>query len=73
MKKIAVNNLKIDSHLLSFVNDEVIPETGLDIKKFWQGFDKAVHELAPINKKLLNKRIEIQKKINEWHLSLIHI
>ncbi len=69
MKKIAVNNLKIDSHLLSFVNDEVIPETGLDIKKFWQGFDKAVHELAPINKKLLNKRIEIQKKINEWHTS----
>ena len=30
---------------------------------------KTVHDLAPINKKLLEKRDEIQKKIDEWHLS----
>ena len=69
MKKITVNNLKVDSLLLSFINDEAIAGTGVNIKKFWDGFDKAVYELVPTNKKLLEKRNEIQKKIDEWHLS----
>ena len=69
MKKIAVNNLKVDNHLLNFINDEAIPHLGIDIKKFWDGFDKVVHELVPINRRLLKKRREIQKKISEWHLS----
>ena len=69
MKKITVNNLKIDSLLLSFINDEAIAGTGVNIKKFWDGFDKTVYELVPANKKLLEKRDQIQKKIDEWHLS----
>ena len=64
MKKIAVNNLKVDNHLLNFINDEAIPHLGIDIKKFWDGFDKVVHELVPINRRLLKKRREIQKKIS---------
>ena len=31
--------------------------------------DKYVHELAPINKKLLLTRSEIQKKIDNWHIN----
>ncbi len=62
MKKIVVNNLKIDEHLLNFINDEAIPGTGIDLNDFWKGFEKVVHDLAPVNKKLLEKRNEIQKK-----------
>ena len=69
MKKINVNNLKVDQKLLDFVNEEAIPETNIDIDRLWMGFDKAVHALTPINKKLLDKRKKIQNKINEWHLS----
>ena len=69
MKKITVNALKIDDNLLNFINNEAIPGTGIDKKKFWDGFDKVVHQLAPINKKLLEKRNELQKKINDWHSS----
>ena len=69
MKKIVVNNLKIDEHLLNFINDEAIPGTGIDLNDFWKGFEKVVHDLAPVNKKLLEKRNEIQKKIDSWHLS----
>ncbi len=69
MSKINVNGLKVDKILFDFVNSEVIP--GLDIKSenFWTGFSQAVHEFTPRNKKLINKRDEIQKKIDQWHLS----
>ena len=30
-------------------------------------FSKIVHELSPVNKKLVEKREVIQKKIDEWH------
>ena len=69
MSKKSINNLKVDEQLIKFVNEEAIPGTNINIDNFWNGFDKAVHELAPINKKLINKRDEIQKKIDEWHLS----
>ena len=69
MSKIKVNNLVIESTLLDFVNNEVIPGTGLISDSFWKKFDKAVHELAPINKNLLAEREKIQKKIDEWHKS----
>ena len=69
MKKIAVNTLKVDERLLAFINDEILPGTNINAKKFWEGFDKAVHELSIINRKLLEKRIEIQKKISDWHIA----
>ncbi len=68
MKKIKVNNLSIDENLLKFINQEVIPGTDVSVDSFWDGFSKAVENLTPINKKLLEKREEIQKKINDWHL-----
>ena len=69
MKKITVNNLKVDDQLFNFINDEVIPGTNIEPNNFWDSFDKVVHELKPINKKLLDKRKEIQKKMDEWYLS----
>ena len=67
MNVIKRNGLKIDSQLFDFVNNEIIPGTKIKSEEFWASFDKIVHELAPINKKLIQKREEIQKKIDEWH------
>ena len=61
------NGLKINTKLLDFVNNEVIPGTNVKSEEFWISFEKAVHELAPINKKLIQKREDIQKQIDEWH------
>ena len=69
MTKVTIENLKISSILLDFINNEVIPGTGIESKKFWGGFDKAVHELAVLNKNLIDKREIIQKKIDDWHKS----
>jgi len=69
MNVIDKNGLKINSTLYEFLNNEAIPGTGIDPENFWLKFEKIVHELAPINLDLLNKREEIQNKINEWHKS----
>jgi len=69
MKKININNLQVDEQLLKFINEEIIPGTNINVDNFWDGFAKTVNDLAPINKKLLEKRDQIQKKIDEWHLS----
>ena len=63
-----INELKISSNLLSFVNDELLKGTKISPERFWSGFDKIVHELAPINKKLIEARKDLQKKIDDWHI-----
>ena len=61
------NGLKINTKLFDFVNNEIIPGTNIKSDEFWDSFGKIVHELAPINRKLIQKREDIQKKIDEWH------
>ena len=65
-KYVSLGQLSISLELLNFVNNELLPGTGVKKKIFWNGLDKYVHELAPINKKLLNNRDEKKEK-TEWH------
>ena len=69
MKMVEKSGLKVSSTLLEFINNEVIPNTNIDIDKFWNKFSEVVHELSPINKSLIQKREIIQKKIDDWHKS----
>ena len=63
-----INNLKVSEKLFSFVNDELLKDSGLSTEKFWLGFDNAVHELTLKNKELIDIRKDLQKKIDEWHI-----
>ncbi len=67
MSFIEKNNLKINKKLFDFINNEVIPGTGIQADAFWNNFAEVTHVLAPINKQLLEKREIIQKKIDKWH------
>jgi len=69
MKIVDKNGLKISSILFEFINNEVIPGTKVGADEFWNSFAKAVTDLAPINKDLIKKREELQKKIDDWHKS----
>ena len=64
-----VNNLKISDELLSFVNKELLKDLDISSEKFWEGFDNAVHDLAPQNKELIQIRENLQKKIDDWHIN----
>ena len=64
-----IHNLSVSNKLLNFINEELLKNTNISSEKFWKGFDNAVHELAPINKKLLKIREDLQKKIDNWHIT----
>ncbi|WP_440908689.1 malate synthase G [Candidatus Pelagibacter sp.] len=64
-----VENLKVSEELLNFVDKELLKDTAVSPEKFWSGFSKVVHDLAPKNKDLIKIREKIQQKINEWHKS----
>jgi len=66
-KYILLGQLSIASELLDFVNNELLPGTGVTKENFWDGLDKCAHELAPKNRKLLEFRENLQKKIDTWH------
>jgi len=68
MNTIEKNGLKINSTLFDFINKEAIPETNVNPEIFWFKFGEALSELAPLNKRLLDERENIQKKIDEWHV-----
>ena len=66
---LSIHNLKVSEKLLSFVNEELLVDTGVSIEKFWLDFDKTVHELAPKNKELIKIRENLQNKIDDWHIN----
>jgi len=64
-----IHNLSVSNKLLNFVNEELLKDTNISSEKFWEGFDRVVHELAPKNKDLLVMREDLQKKIDAWHIA----
>ena len=67
-KYIKIENLSVSEVLYNFINEEAIPQSNINKKDFWQGFNEAVHELTPKNRELLKKRERIQIEIDRWHL-----
>jgi malate synthase len=64
---VSLGDLKVDKALYDFVNNEAIPDSGLQAQEFWKGFAALVRTLAPRNAELLRKRDELQAKIDAWH------
>jgi len=60
-------HLKIHEALFDFVNDELLPGTGVEAADFWAGFDRTLHLLAPRNQAILARRDYLQQQIDQWH------
>ena len=59
--------LQVDEILYQFIEQTLIPNhPHVESASFWQGFSDLVHELAPVNKALLEKRDAIQAKMDDW-------
>jgi len=63
----AYGRLQIADELDSFIQNEVLPGTGLDAAGLWGGFDRLVHDFAPRNRELVGHRAELQRRIDAWH------
>ena len=64
---VRVHRLHVAPDLKSFVDQEVLPGTGVDVAAFWSGFDALVADLAPKNAALLAERDQIQSQLDQWH------
>lgn len=64
-----INGLKVDAELHRFIETEALPGTGVEPAAFWSGFATLFHELAPVNKRLLDRREALQAKIDGWHIA----
>jgi len=62
-----VHGLQVATELFRFVEDKVLPGTGVESAKFWAGFDAIVADLAPKNAALLAERDRIQLDMDAWH------
>ena len=65
--RITVHGLKVATALHRFVEEQVLPGTGIDSNAFWRGFDAIVHDLAPKNAALLAERDRLQSELDRWH------
>lgn len=62
-----IHGLEVDSALKRFIDEQVLPGTGVDVASFWSGFDAIVKDLAPKNAALLAERDRLQAEIDGWH------
>ena len=61
------HQLQIAPTLQRFIEDEVLPGTGIEAAPFWQGFSTLVHDLSPQNRALLAERERLQAELDSWH------
>ena len=61
------NSLQVATPLYRFIEDKVLPGTGIKSADFWKGFDEIVKDLSPKNEALLAKRDHLQVQIDNWH------
>ena len=65
--RITVHGLQVASSLHRFIEQQVLPGTGIEAAAFWAGFDALVADLAPKNAALLAERDRLQTEIDAWH------
>ena len=63
----STHGLQVATVLKTFVDEQVLPGTGLQSDAFWNGFSAIVHDLAPKNAALLAERDRLQAELDAWH------
>ncbi|RCW83416.1 malate synthase G [Paracoccus lutimaris] len=69
MGRVEKAGLRVDETLAAFINQQALPGSGVDPRRFWEGLSKLLHDFGPRNRALLEKRDELQAAIDAWHLA----
>jgi malate synthase len=65
--RLSMHGLQVAAELHRFIEDKVLPGTGVSSAAFWKGFDAIVREFAPKNLALLAERNRLQLELDTWH------
>lgn len=67
-QRIETHNLQVSNCLFQFIQEQVLPGSGISSDDFWSSFSKIIHTLSPENKSLLKTRDDMQLAIDKWHV-----
>ncbi len=59
--------LYVGAELVSFLEEEALPTSGVDPDTFWSGLSSLIHDLTPRNAELLAVRASLQAAIDQRH------
>ncbi len=59
--------LSVDARMTAFVEQEMLPGTGIEPAHFWDGLSAILDRFEPENDALVAKRETIQAAIDDWH------
>ena len=65
--RISVAGLCVDPELFALVNEEIAPGTNVTGDEFWRQLANLVRDLGDTNRKLLDRRDELQSQLDQWH------
>ena len=66
-ERIQHGSLAVDKLLNDFIETKALPSSGVSSEQFWSSFEQILKDLTPKNKALLQKRDDLQAKIDRWH------
>ena len=66
---VTASGLKISKCLYNLVSEEIAPGTGIEPEYFWQSLANIVADYGDKNQRLLDKRDQLQARIDDWHSS----
>ncbi|MCL4119618.1 UNVERIFIED_CONTAM: hypothetical protein GTU68_003150 [Idotea baltica] len=67
-ERTVIQGLQIAPELVEFIEEKALPGTDIGADQFWAGLARVMNELGPENRALLERRTELQGKIDAWHL-----
>jgi malate synthase len=63
---IALGQLQVAPSLHQFINQQVLPNSGITESEFWSGLTSLYAELMPVNQSLLAKRDALQQSLDNY-------
>ena len=65
--RIKFGRLSVAEELHAFIEHEALPGTGIHPATFWNGMDALFADLAPRNRALLQRRIDLQAQLDNYY------
>ena len=65
--RVEIGGLEIARCLHDLVKDEIAPGAGVAAEAFWRSLADIVRDLGPKNRALLDRRDQLQARIDAWH------
>jgi malate synthase len=66
MAYVEAGGLQVHEVLHRFIEDEALPDTGIDAKSFWRSLGELVRRFGPRNQSLVETRARMQEAIDQW-------